>query len=148
MIFMYQKGEKSITDSGLRACSTIIFPKYSIIFSKRAPVGQVAINSEELCTNQGCLACIPKNNIKIKYYYYTLSVFTKEFELLSAGTTFKEISIETFANFKLLFSSLDTQSRIADYLDDKCGKIDRYIETQRTIIEKPKAYYKNVEALS
>lgn len=32
------------------------------------------------------------------------------------------------------------QSRIADYLDDKCGKIDRYIETQREIIEKLKAY--------
>lgn len=32
------------------------------------------------------------------------------------------------------------QSRIAEYLDDKCGKIDRYIETQRVIIEKLKAY--------
>ena len=38
------------------------------------------------------------------------------------------------------FPNLDIQSRIADFLDDKCGKIDRYIEKQQQIIEKLKAY--------
>ena len=36
------------------------------------------------------------------------------------------------------FPNLDIQSRIADFLDDKCGKIDRYIEKQQQIIEKLK----------
>ena len=40
--------------------------------------------------------------------------------------------------------SSEEQHRIADYLDDKCGKIDRYIEQQKQVIEKLKAYKQSV----
>ena len=43
-------------------------------------------------------------------------------------------------NFSFVFPYAKAQTRIANFLDDKCGKIDRYIETQRAIIEKLKAY--------
>ena len=58
--------------------------KNSIIFSKRAPIGAVAINTNELCTNQGCLSCVNKDveNIDVKYFYYVMAVATEQYELL------------------------------------------------------------------
>ena len=38
------------------------------------------------------------------------------------------------------FPDLIIQSRIANFLDDKCAKIDRYIEKQQQIIEKLNEY--------
>ena len=47
-------GRKTISNTGYRSCGTTMIPANSIIFSKRAPVGTVCININELCTNQGC----------------------------------------------------------------------------------------------
>ena len=55
-------GKKSITQAGYDSCGTMLVPSGSIIFSKRAPVGTVAIANNNLCTNQGCLSCVPRDN--------------------------------------------------------------------------------------
>ena len=39
---------------------------------------------------------------------------------------------------------MDIQKHIADFLDEKCGKIDRYIEKQQQVIEKLKSYKQSV----
>ena len=64
------KGRRSITEFGLKSCATRMVPINSIIFSKRAPVGAVAISAKELCTNQGCLSCIPFENVVTKFYFH------------------------------------------------------------------------------
>ncbi len=131
-------GRSYLTEEGLASCGTSIIPVGSVIFSKRAPVGTVAINSEELCTNQGCLSCVPKQKISSTYFYYAMSIFTEQFELISSGTTFKEISATAFANFSLPFPSFDEQVKIASYLDDKCSDIDIVMAKTRTSIEEYK----------
>lgn len=131
-------GRSYLTEEGLASCGTSIIPVGSVIFSKRAPVGTVAINSEELCTNQGCLSCVPKQKISSTYFYYAMSIFTEQFELISSGTTFKEISATAFANFSLPFPSFDEQVKIASYLDDKCSDIDIVMAKTRASIEEYK----------
>lgn len=58
---------------------------------------------------------------------------------LSYGMRFS-YNFQQFSMLPTVLPPLEEQSRIANFLDDKCGKIDRYIETQRAIIEKLKAY--------
>lgn len=70
--------------------------------------------------------------------------YQKAVEDNAKGTTMKRISRTNLGNILLPFPSVDTQHRIADYLDDKCGKIDRYIEQQKQVIEKLKAYKQSV----
>lgn len=123
-------GHKSITQDGLNSCATSLIPEGSIIFSKRAPVGLVAINSNSLCTNQGCLSCVPKDSVDAKYYYYVMSIYGEQFDLFASGTTFKEISADAFANFKLPYPDYETQKRITSFLDAKCTEIDALIATK------------------
>ena len=131
-------GRRNITELGLNSCGTILIPAKSIIFSKRAPIGAVAINKVDLCTNQGCLSCIPKVDLEVKYFYYAMSIFTKQYNLLGTGTTFKEISTTDFANFVLPYPSLYQQQKIARYLDKSCARIDAVLNKTRTSIEEYK----------
>ena len=138
-------GRRNISEKGLKSCATTILPVNSIVFSKRAPIGLVVLNNVPLCTNQGCIGCVPKENAAFsKYYYYVLSVFTEQFELYGAGTTFKEISATNFANFIVCIPSLSEQQKIADYLDKVCDELDEMVALQETMIEELKAYKQSV----
>lgn len=72
------------------------------------------------------------------YYYYVISVFTEQFELVSSGTTFKEISANAFANFPLPFPIYEEQIKISSFLDKKCAELDNVFEKTRASIEEYK----------
>lgn len=135
-----KEGHRNLSRLGLESSSLQIVPAGNIIFSKRAPIGQVVINSIDLCTNQGCLTVIAKNDLDVRFFRYVMSIATEEFELAGSGTTFKEISASSFENTILPSTSVEEQKRIANYLDSKCSQIDSIIEKQRIIIEKLKEY--------
>ncbi|MDE7138793.1 MAG: restriction endonuclease subunit S, partial [Ruminococcus sp.] len=137
-------GKKSITKAGYDSCGVTLLPINSIIFSKRAPIGNVVISSKTLCINQGCLACISKKEISIKYFYFAISVFTDQFNMYGAGTTFKEISTKDFSNFILPLPTLKEQHKIVDYLDKKCSAINSDIEKRQALIEKLTEYKKSL----
>lgn len=118
------QGRRNITSLGKDAGHLNLFPKFSVVFSKRAPIGQVSITLDKLCINQGCFGCIVNDRVVYDYFYYLLSSFTEQFELLGTGTTFKEISASNFVNFALPIPTISEQKAIADYLDAKCAEID------------------------
>lgn len=134
------KGHRNLSQEGYRVSSLQLVPAGSIIFSKRAPIGQVVINAIDLCTNQGCLTAVLNDDSNVRFYRYVMSIATEEFELAGSGTTFKEISATRFENILLPLTSKQEQTKCADYLDAKCSKIDEIIEKQQAIIEKLKEY--------
>ena len=46
-------GENDITELGLKNSSATVMPKGTVLFSSRAPIGYIAIASNEVTTNQG-----------------------------------------------------------------------------------------------
>ena len=72
------------------------------------------------------------------FYYYAMSVFTEQFELVSSGTTFKEISANAFANFPLPFPIYEEQIKISSFLDNKCTELDNVLQKTRSSIEEYK----------
>ena len=128
-----KEGSRKLSEIGFKSCSTSMIPAGSIIFSKRAPIGTVAINTTELCTNQGCLGLVKKSRgLDNKYYYYVLSIYPEVFNLFGSGTTFKEISATAFGEVSLPFPPVNEQHRISTYLDAKCSEIDAVVETKKS----------------
>ena len=138
------EGRKSITSEGFESCSTEMIPAGSLIFSKRAPIGLVAINTVDLCTNQGCLSCVPLDENNVEYFYYAFSCFTEQFDLYGSGTTFKEISADAFMNFPIPYPSPDVQKKISCYLSSRCAEIDKQISANDVSIQKLKEYRQSV----
>ena len=145
MDYTVSSGKRNITVAGLKACSTSVIPIGSIIFSKRAPIGTVAINAKPLCTNQGCLSCVKRNNnIQCKYFYYVMSIATEQFEQFGSGTTFKEISANAFANQLLPAPSIELQKAIVRYLDSHCSEIDLSISEKQEQLDSLTEYKKSL----
>ena len=137
-------GRRNLSQIGYDSCSTTLIPAGNIIFSKRAPIGLVSINNRELCTNQGCLSCVNKTNVSVKYFYYQMSVYTEYYELFGSGTTFKEISVQKFGLFKLAFPPKNVQEDIAKYLDEKCENIAKLIAIKQQKICQLDEYKKSL----
>lgn len=135
-------GSRNLTIGGYKSCSTSMLPIGSIVFSKRAPIGTVAITADKLCTNQGCLGLVEKSSrVLNKFYFYVISIYGEVFNLYGSGTTFKEISANTFANIKLPMPPIQEQKSIVGFLDAKCAEIDALtadIQTQIDILEQYK----------
>lgn len=137
-------GRKNITQEGFESCSTELIPAGSLIFSKRAPIGLVAINTVDMCTNQGCLSCVPRGENDVEYFYYAFSCFTEQFDLYGSGTTFKEISADAFMNFIIPYPAPEVQRQISDYLRGKCAEMDTLISANEATIQKLKEYRQSV----
>ena len=124
-----EHGERNITETGLKSCSTHLLPKNTVLFSSRAPIGYVAISANEVCTNQGFKSVIPDDNTDTLFLFYLLKFNKNKIEEMGSGTTFKEVSGNTMKNIvvKVPADKVE-QKRIASILgclDDKIEENER-----------------------
>lgn len=95
-----------------------MLPAQSVLFSSRAPIGLVAINTTPLCTNQGYKSMVPNTDLIISdYLYWWLKLNRAKIEALGRGATFKEVSKKIVEEIKIPLPPLSEQKRIAGILD-------------------------------
>lgn len=116
-----------------------------ILNSMNVIIGSVALSKYYGCVSPVYYMLYPRNPMDdVRYYNYIFQ--TKEFQskLKGYGNGIMEIrmriQMSKLNTVELPIPDAATQTRIADYLDEKCGKIDRYIEKQQKIIDKLKEY--------
>lgn len=67
------KNKDFITELGLQKSSAWLVPTRSILFSNGATIGEITITTYPVCTKQGILGIVPKQNIDVEYLYYFMS---------------------------------------------------------------------------
>ena len=125
-----QRGERNITEVGLKSCSTQLLPKDTVLFSSRAPIGYVAIAANEVCTNQGFKSVVPNENTDPLFLYYLLKHNKDKIEGMGSGTTFKEVSGNTMKNIVV---SVPTDKKVQKRISFMLGSIDDKIEENERI---------------
>ena len=139
------RGERNITEKGLRSCSTQLMPRHTVLFSSRAPIGYVAIAENELCTNQGFKSIIPNENTDYLFLYYLLKYNKDAIENMGSGTTFKEVSGNTMRGIRVRVpSDIETQRRIAGVLGSIDDKIEQNIAINNNLLEQVIALYEKL----
>ncbi len=109
---------RKITEIGLKNCAATVLPVGSVLFSSRAPIGHVAINTTPMATNQGFKSFVPDpKRVEAKYLYHWLRWNRPNLERLGNGATFKEVSTATVSRVEIPLPSLPNQRRIAAILD-------------------------------
>ena len=85
-----------------------------------------------------------KQNMCAKYFHYLFrtDMYANLFKQYSTGIIDSRLRLypDKFLALKCQVPPIDTQRRIADYLDRKCRQIDAIIAWQQEVIEKLKAY--------
>ena len=101
-------GENDITELGLKNSSTTVMPKGTVLFSSRAPIGYIAIASNEVTTNQGFKSVIPYSEIGTAFVYFFLKHSLPVIESAASGSTFKEISGSAMKNILAIIPDRST----------------------------------------
>tara|TARA_R110002049_G_scaffold188251_7_gene356613 strand:- start:7495 stop:8703 length:1209 start_codon:yes stop_codon:yes gene_type:complete len=110
---------------------TKIAPENSILFSVRAPVGDVNVTKDECCIGRGLAAVIGKQ-VNQSYLYQNLTFMKPKFELLAQGSTFEAVNGGEMREFQLIIPPIPEQKKIASILTS----VDEVIEKTESQIAK------------
>ena len=110
-------------------------PAHSIVLSKRAPIGQLAVLKRSACSNQGCFLLTPKNEADTRFYYYWLSCEVGHLQALGCGSTFMELSIDDLKSIRIPNPSPRCQRAIADCLDQETSRLDALVAEKERLME-------------
>ncbi|QKG79885.1 restriction endonuclease subunit S [Tenuifilum thalassicum] len=105
--------------------------KGDIIMSVRAPVGEIAIASNDACIGRGVCAIRYSN----KYLFHYLICIESTWSKHSTGSTFDSVNSDTIKNLEIPFPPIKEQTAIATAL----GDADALITALEKLIAKKKA---------
>ncbi|MFQ1014527.1 restriction endonuclease subunit S [Avibacterium paragallinarum] len=137
------RGERNITELGLKNSSAKLLPKGSVLFSSRAPIGYIAIARNELSTNQGFKSLVLKDGHIPEFYYYLLKNNVAIFEARASGSTFKEVSGQVVKDTELNIPDTETQKNIVNILKPLDDKIILNTQTNQTLEQIAQAIFKH-----
>lgn len=138
-----ERGERNITEIGLKSCSTQLLPPNTVLFSSRAPIGYVAIAANEVCTNQGFKSVIPNENTDPLFLFYLLKYNKDKIEGMGSGTTFKEVSGNTMKNIVVnVPTDKKVQEKIAAILGSIDDKIEENEQINNNLVQQAQALFK------
>lgn len=115
--------------------------KGSILFSVRAPVGDVNIATEEICIGRG-LASISMKNKHNLYLYYLLLNNRENIKNMSTGTVFESINRSELENLVLKFHEEEEQCKVEKLLGCMDKKIELNNKMNNNLYNQMEALYK------
>ena len=118
------KGNRNISELGLKNSSAKLLPKNTILLTTRVPIGYIAIAKNELSTNQGFKSLIMKDGNIPEFFYYLLEYNMDSIKNLGNGTTFMEVNSTSLKKLELNIPPLEEQKKIASILSSLDDKIE------------------------
>jgi hypothetical protein len=104
--------ERNITDQGVQSSAAKLMPVGTVMLSKRAPVGAVAISTVPMCTNQGFLNFICGDKLLPTYLAYWLVANKRYLDAVANGSTYPELYKGDLFEFEMAVPPLDQQKKI------------------------------------
>lgn len=108
-------GENDISELGYRNSSATMMPAGTVLFSSRAPIGYIAIASNEVTTNQGFKSVVPHPEIGTPFVYYFLIHNLPLIESKASGSTFKEVSGLVMKSVEAVIPDGNTIAKFNDF---------------------------------
>ena len=115
-----------ITELGLQKSSAWLVPSRSILFSNGATIGEITITTYPVCTKQGILGIVPKENIDVEFLYYFMSssYFKKAVSRIVTEGTMKTAYLKDINNILCPIPTKEKQQEIAKIPSALNSKID------------------------
>lgn len=123
--------EEYMTETALEETSVSLLPPGSVLMTSRATIGEVAINTVPMATNQGFCNFVPSPSIDARFLSYWLAANSDRFERLAAGSTFTELSKSDARQVEIALPPLAEQRGIVETL----SVIDDLLSTTCEIVE-------------
>lgn len=109
---------RKITEIGVAKSAAELLPIGTVVMTSRATIGECAITTSEITTNQGFKNFICGSELDNEFLYYLLSNVKERLICLCSGSTFLEISTTQVKNFSVITTEKKEQTAIATILSD------------------------------
>ncbi|QDJ10331.1 Type I restriction-modification system specificity subunit [Roseomonas mucosa] len=106
--------ERTITSAGLSSSAAKIMPAGTVLLTKRAPVGTVAIAAVPITTNQGFLNFVCGEKLRPLYLAFWFKSNKPYLDAVANGSTYPELYKSDLFEFELGIPPVDEQDRIVD----------------------------------
>ena len=129
--------EKYVTPLGLKSAGLNPGEIGTVLFAMYASVGEVAVSGISAVWNQALLGLIPLNTeiLHSPFLYYALKTLKPHLPVYFRSNTQHNLNAGTVSRLRIPLPPLESQQRIADYLDRETAEIDaavadldRYVE--------------------
>lgn len=104
--------ERNISQQGLENSSAKVMPPGTVMLTKRAPVGAVAVNTVPMATNQGFLNFICGPKLRPIYLALWLRANTLYLDRIANGSTYPELYKNDLFEFQISVPHLEVQDHI------------------------------------
>jgi len=116
--YLYETNRR-ITEHGLKTSSAELIPARSVVMTSRATIGECAINTVPVTTNQGFKNFAPSDVVDVEFLYYLLQTQKQGFISLCGGSTFLEIGKGQLREYEIFIPKAKAeQTAIASILSD------------------------------
>ncbi|MFD0893354.1 restriction endonuclease subunit S [Luteolibacter ambystomatis] len=106
--------ERNITSEGLKNSSAKLLPPGTVMLSKRAPVGAVAVNTVPMATNQGFMNFVCGHKLRPLYLALWLKANITYLDRVANGSTYPELYKNDLFEFEICAPSVETQDQIVN----------------------------------
>ena len=127
-------GADDITRVGFDSCSIKKLPAGTVLFSSRAPIGYIAIASDEVTTNQGFKSIVPHKEIGTAFVYCFLVRNKDRIADAGSGTTFPEVSRKTMAGIELTLPNINLCAKFEEWASPLLEE-QRHLEDENRQLE-------------
>ncbi len=114
--FYVSQTERMITELGLSSCSAKPLPADTVMLTKRAPVGAVAVNAVPMATNQGFLNFICGPRLRPLYLAYWFQANKPYLDLVANGSTYPELYRGDLFEFQIAVPTIEGQDKILEFI--------------------------------
>lgn len=104
--------ERTISDSGLANSGAKLLPAGTVLLTKRAPVGTVAVAAVPITTNQGFLNFVCGPRLNPLYFAFWLRTNKIYLDAVANGSTYPELYKGDLFEFEMGVPSLEEQKSI------------------------------------
>lgn len=117
--------KRKISPAGLANCSARLLPVGTLLICTRATIGDMAIATAPISTNQGFKNLTPNSSFVTEFLFHLFAFYKHIFVRYACGSTFLELSKFDFEKREFLVPQQSEQQAIANVLD----KADLEIES-------------------
>ena len=107
--------ERTISPDGLRSCGARVVAPGTVLLTKRAPVGAVAVAGAPMATNQGFLNFTCGPHLRPLYLAYWFMGNRRYLDLVANGSTYPELYKGDLFEFEIAVPNLAAQDRAIEF---------------------------------
>ena len=134
--------KKKVSQLFIDQYTPTIIPEGSLLYSFKLSVGQTAFTGKDMYSNEAIAAFLPVNEANLRFLRYSSSLIIENAEVNIYNA--RILNRDRINNAYIVFPPKAEQSRIADFLDAECARIDAVIEQTRASIEEYKKLKQSV----